>query len=177
VDGGRGTVDGGRVGHARIWLTKPELKFNSQNQLNLGMSKEDVTKLKSENSLSRERRYFSESVRKLIVEEIDQGLSKAEAARKYKVSHASIYKWYARYSKRYQASIVTVVEHVSDSVKVKQLEAELERMYALLGRSKAENLLLHTVIEKADEALGTDLKKNLDTLLLQNFSIKKTTLK
>jgi hypothetical protein len=47
-------------------------------------------------------------------------------------------------------------------------------MYALLGRSKAENLLLQTVIEKADEALGTDLKKNLDTLLLQNFSIKKT---
>ena len=124
--------------------------------------------------MSRERRYFSESVRKLIIEEIDLGLSKAAAARKYKVSQASIYKWYAMYSKHYQASIVTVVEHVSDSAKVKQLEAELERMYALLGRSKAENLLLQTVIEKADEALGTDLKKNLDTLLLQNFSIKKT---
>jgi transposase-like protein len=110
----------------------------------------------------------------LIIEEIDLGLSKAQAARKYKVSQASIYKWYAMYSKHYQATIVTVVEHVSDSVKVKQLEAELERMYALLGRSKAENLLLHTVIEKADESLGTDLKKNLDTLLLQNFSIKKT---
>lgn len=138
------------------------------------MPKEEVVKSKGENSLSRERRYFSESVRRLIIEEIDLGLSKAQAARKYKVSQATIYKWYARYSKRYQASIVTVVEHVSDSVKVKQLEAELERMYALLGRSKAENLLLLTVIEKADESLGTDLKKNLDTLLLQNFSIKKT---
>ena len=155
-------------------VDKKELNINSQNQLNLGMPKEEVIKLKSENPLSRERRYFSESVRKLIIEEIDLGLSKAAAARKYKVSQASIYKWYAMYSKHYQASIVTVVEHVSDSVKVKQLEAELERMYALLGRSKAENLLLHTVIEKADEALGTDLKKNLDTLLLQNFSIKKT---
>jgi hypothetical protein len=155
-------------------VDKNELNINSQNQLNLGMPKEEVIKLKSENPLSRERRYFSESVRKLIIEEIDLGLSKAAAARKYKVSQASIYKWYAMYSKHYQASIVTVVEHVSDSAKVKQLEAELERMYALLGRSKAENLLLQTVIEKADEALGTDLKKNLDTLLLQNFSIKKT---
>jgi hypothetical protein len=155
-------------------VDKKELNINSQNQLNLGMPKEEVIKLKSENPLSRERRYFSESVRKLIIEEIDLGLSKAAAARKYKVSQASIYKWYAMYSKHYQASIVTVVEHVSDSIKVKQLEAELERMYALLGRSKAENLLLQTVIEKADEALGTDLKKNLDTLLLQNFSIKKT---
>lgn len=139
------------------------------------MQKEDVTKLKNEHPGSRERRYFSESVRKLIVEEIDNGLSKAEASRKYQVSNASIYKWYARYSKHYQASIVTVVEHVSDSIRAKNLEAELERTYAILGRAKAENLLLHTVIEKADEAMGTDLKKNFGVLHLRHS--KKTTSK
>jgi len=35
------------------------------------MPKEAVIKPKGENSLSRARRYFSESVRRLIIEEID----------------------------------------------------------------------------------------------------------
>ena len=49
------------IGHARKYLTKEELKFNSQNQLILGMKKEQVRKLKSEVRSTRARRYFSES--------------------------------------------------------------------------------------------------------------------
>ena len=138
------------------------------------MKKGQVTKLKSEVRATRERRYFSESARKLIVQEIDEGLSKAEACRKYEVSNTSIYKWYVKYSTRYKASLVTVVEHVSDSVRVKKLEAELEQTYAILGRAKAENMLLHKVIEKADEALGMDIKKNFDTPPSLTSSIKST---
>jgi transposase len=138
------------------------------------MKKEQVTKLKSEVRPTRERRYFSESARRLIVQEIDDGLSKAEAGRKYQVSPASIYKWYVRYSTHYKAALVTVVEHVSDSIRVKKLEAELEQIYAILGRAKAENMLLHKVIEKADEALGMDIKKNFDTSLLSSSSTKIT---
>jgi transposase len=141
------------------------------------MKKEEVTKLKNDLPLGRERRFFSETARKLIVKEIDHGLSKAEASRKYKVSQMSIYKWIVKYSEHYKATFKTVVEHESDSIKLKKLEAELERTYAILGREKAENLLLTTVIEKADEAMGTDLKKNLDTLRLQNFTTKKETIK
>ena len=136
------------------------------------MKKGQVTKLKNEVSVARERRYFSESARRLIVQEIDDGLSKAEAGRKYAVSHATIYKWYALYSKHYKAVLVTVVEHVSDSIRVKKLEAELEQTYAILGRAKAENMLLHKVIAQADEAMGTDIKKNFDAPLLPNSSTK-----
>ena len=136
------------------------------------MKKEQVIKLKDAVVVARERRYFSESARRLIVQEIDDGLSKAEAGRKYSVSHAAIYKWYALYSPHYKAVLVTVVEHVSDSIRVKKLEAELEQTYAILGRAKAENMLLHKVIEKADEAMGTDIKKNFDAPLLPNSSTK-----
>lgn len=138
------------------------------------MKKGQVTKLKSEVRPTRARRYFSESARRLIVQEIDDGLSKAEASRKYEVSHASIYKWYALYSKHYKATLVTVVEHVSDSLRVKKLEAELEQTYAILGRAKAENMLMHKMIEKADEAMGIDIKKNFDTPPLLNSSTKFT---
>ena len=136
------------------------------------MKKGQVTKLKNEVKVARERRYFSESARRLIVQEIDDGLSKAEAGRKYGVTQTTIYKWYALYSKHYKAVLMTVVEHVSDSIRVKKLEAELEQTYAILGRAKAENMLLHKVIEKADEAMGTDIKKNFDALRLPTSSTK-----
>lgn len=125
-------------------------------------------------SVKRERRYFSEAARKSIVEEIDNGLGKAEASRKYEVSEGSIYKWVAKYSKHYRSLLVKVVEHASDSNKVKKLEAELQQTYALLGRAKAECLLLETIIEKADEAQGIDLKKSFDARRLQHFTTKKT---
>ncbi len=136
------------------------------------MKKGQVTKLNNENAPARERRYFSESARRIIVQEIDEGLSKAEASRKYEVSTTSIHKWYVAYSKRYKATLLTVVEHVSDSIRLKKLEAELEQTYAILGRAKAENMFLNKVIEKADEAMGIDIKKNFDIPPLSNSSIK-----
>ena len=138
---------------------------------------EENAKLTGNSLLARERRYFSEAVKKLIVEEIDAGLSKVGAERKYNISHASIFKWYAKYSKHYMSTFKTVMEHEIDSIKLKKIESELEMVYGMLGRSKAENLLLQAIIEKADESMGTDLKKNFGTPPLPNFSAKKTTLK
>lgn len=109
----------------------------------------------------RERRYFSEAARRAIVKEIEEdNLSKAEAARKYKVSKRSIFKWISQYSDRYSLPLVKVIEHQSDSEKNKALSAELSATYELLGRLKAENMLLHQVVEKASEHYEIDLKKN-----------------
>ena len=130
--------------------------------------------LKSGVSVQRERRYFSEAARRSIVDEIDNGLSKAEAARKYEVSQGAIYKWITKYSKRYRATLVKVVEHASESNKVKKLEAELEQAYAMLGRVKAESMLFQKILEKADETLDTDLKKSFDAKHLPSSTTKKT---
>ena len=110
----------------------------------------------------KEMRYFSEEARKTIVQEIDDGLSKAEASRKYKVSQASIYKWIRIYSKNYQAALVTIVEHESDSQKNKTLTAELSKAYESLGRTQTENMLLHKIIELASEHFEMDLKKTFE---------------
>jgi transposase len=108
----------------------------------------------------RERRYFSVEVRKQIVAEIDAGLSKAEASRKYSVSQGSIYKWIVQYSSKYQKALVTIVEDLSATNKVKQLEQQLKDAYESLGRLQAKTMFLEKVIELADEAGGVDLKKN-----------------
>jgi transposase-like protein len=150
---------------------------NSQNQVNLGMKKGQGSMLENAVLLKRERRYFSEAARRAIVKEIEEGLSKSEASRKYEVSQTSIHRWFANYSKHYQALLVKVVEHVSDSKRVKQLETELEQAYAMLGRVKAESLLLEAIIEKADEALNTDLKKSFDARRSHHSIAKKRNLK
>jgi transposase len=109
----------------------------------------------------KETRYFSEEARKAIVQEMEKNkMSKAEAARKYKVSQTSIYKWIRQYSAKYQSSLITVVEHQSDSVKNKSLELELEKAYEMLGRLQAEKMLLEKIVDLADEHYETDLKKS-----------------
>lgn len=107
-------------------------------------------------------RYFSETARKAIVLEIDEGLSKAEASRKYQVSQSSIYTWLRKYSKKYVATLKVRVEHESDSEKNKALKKELSEVYETLGRSQAENILLHKIVELASEHFEMDLKKNFE---------------
>jgi len=84
-----------------------------------------MSKNKSSNYTSKvgprsKHRYFSETARKAIVSEIDKGLSKAEASRKYEVSQTAIYTWIRKYSKHYQATLKVRVEHESDSEKNKE---------------------------------------------------------
>lgn len=127
----------------------------------MGIKNEET--LKSQKVKPRkEMRYFSEEARKAIVQEVDDGLSKAEASRKYKVSQTSIYKWMRIYSDTYRAALVTIVEHESDSQKNKTLTTELSKAYESLGRTQTENMLLHKIIELASEHFEMDLKKTFE---------------
>jgi transposase len=108
----------------------------------------------------RERRYFSESARRAIVKEIEEGLSKAEASRRYEVSQAALYKWMARYSSSYSKALVRVVEHESDSLRARRLEQDLKEAYSLLGRKSAEVFFLEELLRVAGEHYGVDIKKN-----------------
>ena len=143
-------------------MTKFELN-STPIQLILDMEKLQDSKTKKVFSNPRERRYFSESARRLIVEEIEQGLGKAEASRKHNVSLTAIYKWIARYSKSYQKSLKTVVEHQSDSERAKRLESELKEAYENLGRERSKSMYYEELIRVAESELGIDLKKNSDT--------------
>lgn len=126
------------------------------------MKKQKTLRSQRKAKVRKEQRYFSEEARKSIVLEIDNGLSKAEASRKYKVSQTSIYKWVRNYSPKYSATLITVVEHQSDSVKNKALETELSKAYESLGRTQTENMLLQKIIELASEHFEIDLKKTFE---------------
>lgn len=112
---------------------------------------------------TKQQRHFSEAVRKAIVKEIDAGLSKAEASRKYEVSLAAIYNWLNRYSTQYTPSVRTIVEDKSEANKVLQLKADLKDAHAELGRAQIQLNFMNLLIETASKELGIDLKKNFDT--------------
>lgn len=123
------------------------------------MKKSRTSKYQFAGKRAKEQRFFSEAARKAIIAEVDDGLSIAEAARKYEVSQRSICTWRLKYSATYLAPIRKVVEHQSDSQQNKLLQAELAEVYQLLGQTQAKNVLLEKVIELANQEYSTDLKK------------------
>lgn len=111
----------------------------------------------------RERQVFTVEARKAIVEEVDGGLSKSAAARRYDVSEQTIYNWVKRYSRKYTAPVVKVIAHKSQADKTKRLQAELDQALIHNGKLSAVLAIALGIIEKADEEMGTDLKKSLGT--------------
>jgi transposase len=123
----------------------------------------EITNSTDAGRVNREKRYFSESARRAIVKEIEAGLSKAEASRRYEVSQAALYKWIARYSSGYSKMLVRVVEHESDSLRARRLEQELKEAYSVLGRKSAEVFFLEELLRLAGEHYEVDIKKNFGT--------------
>lgn len=110
----------------------------------------------------RERRYFSETFRKLRVKEYNEGkASVAEISRNYGVSGTSVYKWIAKYTPNYKKTIVKVVEEKSATKRSLELKKEVGNLEQLVGQQQVELLYLKKLIEVAEKHYGIDIKKNL----------------
>ena len=110
----------------------------------------------------RQRRIFSEEVKKQIVRDIELGkCSVLEASRELLVSDRSIYNWLYRYSRYLQKNKTLVVENKSEAYHSKELGERIKELEAALGRKQMEIELLEKVIDLANESYQTDLKKSL----------------
>ena len=126
-----------------------------------------MTKKKQESKNSK-LRSFSEEARKSIVREIEAGLTKAEACRRYDVCYTTLYRWFDKYSKGYRRQQRTILETKEQANSYKALQAELNKAYELLGRSQKEVVFLSKLIDLVSEEYGIDLKKNFGTRLSNN---------
>ncbi|MEO5673320.1 MAG: transposase [Chitinophagales bacterium] len=118
---------------------------------------------KSEKKLAlRQRRIFSENIRKQTVKDIESGrCTVKQAARELQANQQTIYNWLYHYSRYLQKNQVLIVENKSESYRSKELEARIKDLEAVVGRKQLEIELLNKVIELADEHYHTDLKKTL----------------
>ncbi len=109
----------------------------------------------------RQRRTFSESIRKQVVRDIENGKCSAmEASRELGVSWQTVYTWIYRYSRYLEKNKILVVEEKSEAYRSRQLEEQIKELEAALGRKQMEIDLLNKIIELGNEAYRTDLKKS-----------------
>lgn len=112
------------------------------------------------NKSIRQRRIFSEDLRKQIVSSIENGeKSIRSASREYGVYTTTVYRWLNKYSRHLQSSPVMVVQMESESYKNKEYEKRIRELEAALGRKQLELDYLNKLLEIGQEELGIDLKK------------------
>lgn len=117
----------------------------------------------------RKRRNFSETFKREIVDAFESGkFSVLELERLHGISNALIYKWIYKYSK-YNQKGYRIVEHSeSSSKKVKDLQAKIKSLEAIIGQKQIKIDFLETMIEVAKDELNIDIKKNYSTPQSQN---------
>ena len=118
----------------------------------------------------RERRYFSEEMRKFILKEIEDGIyGFREASRVYKVSETALYRWRRKYSLHYQKGIVKVVELESESIKRKALEKQLIETHQVAGEQAVELAFYKKLVALITAHYDFDFKKNTSSMSLDGI--------
>lgn len=125
---------------------------------------------------SNRHRVFTEEARKAIIKEIENGLSKAEAIRKYSISGTTIYRWLEKYSSSYKKNSKKVIQSTKEANSFKEFQGELKNVYELLGRSQMEVMFLTKILETVSEEYQIDFKKKFDIKLSNGSSKTKKTL-
>lgn len=130
--------------------------------------------MKAKKQFIRQKRFFSEEIRKQVVRDIEKGkCSVIQASRELQVSEKSVYNWLYRYSLYLQKEKVLVVENKSEAYRSNELEKRIKELEAALGRKQMEIDLLNKVIELAGKEQNIDLKKNILNRLLNGSDIIK----
>lgn len=106
-------------------------------------------------------RVFSEQIKRQVIQDIERGkCSVKQACDELLVSHTSIYRWIAQYSRYLHQNKRLVVEDKSEEYQTKQMLIRVQELEAALGRKQMELDLLNKVIDLANTEYKTDLKKS-----------------
>ena len=112
----------------------------------------------------RQRRTFSPTLRKEVVQLIESGkLSVAAASREYQVSATSIYRWIHRYSTYNKKGNVLVVDKDSHSKKLEKLQQKIAELEQTVGHKQMQIDYYKKFVDLASEEVGEDLKKKYDS--------------
>lgn len=118
-------------------------------------------KLSNQTPEIRQRRVFSEDLRRKIVSDIGAKLfTVLEGARLYDVSQQTIYRWIYRYRPGLAPGTTQVVQMDSEAAKNKALLQRIADLERALGQKQMELDFLDKLVEIASQELGVDIKKN-----------------
>jgi transposase-like protein len=114
----------------------------------------------------RQNRYFSEDLKRSKVKELENNLvTIAELSREYQVSRNSIYKWIYKYSANRKRQERQIIERMSDTRKIKELQEKVKELERIIGQKQIQIDFKEKMIEIAEEMYGVDIKKKLSSRL------------
>lgn len=110
-------------------------------------------------------RSYSMAFKQKVVEEIESGkLSQSQARRLYGIGgESTIQKWIKKLGKLHLLNKVVRIELKDEISKLKQIEQEKRELESALARAHLKILTYESLIEIAEEELGVDIKKNLES--------------
>jgi len=113
---------------------------------------------------ARQNRYFSEEFKKSKVKEIESNLTRvSEICKVYDVSHTSVYKWIYKYSKIYKRQHKQIIEPMSDTKKIKDLQQKIKELEQMVGHQQMVIQYNEKLIEIAEDHYDINIKKNSDS--------------
>ena len=108
----------------------------------------------------RQRRIFSNELKKEIVKDIEKGkTSVLGASKEYSVSAHAVYRWIEKFSHNLQRGTILVMQKKSEAHQKDELLKKIKELEAALGRKQLELEVKEKIIEIASSELGIDIKK------------------
>jgi transposase len=112
----------------------------------------------------RERRIFSEEVKKKAVKDLTSRRTTIKALmNEHQISHQTVYKWLYKYSPYHEQKCTLVVQMKSEETKNSELQKRIAELERVVGQKQLEIEFLNKVLEIGSSELGFDLKKNFST--------------
>ncbi len=106
-------------------------------------------------------RRYSQAFKLQVVAEYEAGTSIAELRRKYGITGSqTIQTWVQKYAREAYRNKVIRIQKTEEYLALKKMKKHITELETALSESVLENRMLKAIIEAADEALNTDLKKN-----------------
>lgn len=111
-------------------------------------------------SEERRRRRFSEEFKKEQVHLIESGkVTIREVSKLYEVNADNVRKWLDRLGKKERPGRI-LVSSPKEYNRLQELEKENRKLTELIGKQQIELIYKNELIQKAEERLGKDFKKN-----------------
>jgi len=110
---------------------------------------------------ARQNRYFSEEFKRNKVKEIENNVSRvSEICKVYQVSHTAVYKWIYKYSTLRKKQVKQIIEPMSDTKKIKELQEKIKELEQMVGHQQMIIAYNEKMIEIAEDRYGMNIKKN-----------------
>lgn len=112
----------------------------------------------------REKRIFSETLKKQIVKQlVNKRITLNQVVVEHQVSRTSVYRWLYKYSAVHEQKCTLVVQMKSEEQRKHELQQRVSELERIVGQKQLEIDFLNKLLEVGSKELGFDLKKSFSS--------------